>query len=86
MFRILTLCAATLSNIHVLQRLHCVHLRYVATPMKELHGLRFGPPVSVVINGFYPKQGLEKVLNTELQPLLSGVRTFSHEGKICPGW
>ncbi len=32
MFCMLTLCAAALSNIHVLQRLCCVHLRYVATP------------------------------------------------------
>ncbi len=33
MFRMLTLCAATLSNIHLLQRLRCVQLRYVATPI-----------------------------------------------------
>jgi hypothetical protein len=36
MFRMLSLCAATLSNIHVLQRLCCVDLRYVATPSKLL--------------------------------------------------
>jgi hypothetical protein len=29
LFRMLRLCSATLSNIHVLERLHCVHLRYV---------------------------------------------------------
>ncbi len=29
MFRMLTLCSAMLSNIHILERLRCVHLRYV---------------------------------------------------------
>jgi hypothetical protein len=41
MFRMLTLCAATLSNIHVLSLLRCVHLRYVATPTKELDRSNF---------------------------------------------
>ncbi len=32
MFSMLTLCAARLSNIHILWRLRCVHLHYLATP------------------------------------------------------
>ncbi len=54
MFFMLTLCAATLSNIHVLERLRCVHLRYVATP-SSAHGaqINFGnltPYLAYVIN------------------------------------
>ncbi len=37
MFCMLTLCASTLSNIHVLWRLRCVHLRYVAKPRQWLN-------------------------------------------------
>ncbi len=39
LFRMLTLCAATISNIQVMQRLRCGHLRYVATLLKYLNSL-----------------------------------------------
>jgi hypothetical protein len=44
----LTLCAATLSNINVLKRLCCVHLRYVAIPSPPL--LHLADDVSLRFN------------------------------------